>query len=305
MKVSMNWPIIKTFGIILITLISCVQEEPPKEFRFYQEMIIDGIKRTYLVNLPPNYYQQEGTRKFPVVVALHGTGGNAGQAERDYGLTPKATESEYVIVYPEGVPRSGPLGIRTWNAGKCCDYAMESQTDDVGFVSTVIDVMVGQYQGDPKKIFVTGMSNGAMLAYRLACEIPEKITAVAPVSGTMMARNCTSDKALPILHIHSVLDKIIPFNGGIGLAGYHFASVDSALAVWSSINELPIVPLESRFQDYTYKLWENGTNYTIELFVTEDGGHSWPGGNIARPGADSPSSAVDATELIWDFFRRH
>ncbi|MCE7053862.1 carboxylesterase family protein [Algoriphagus sp. AGSA1] len=305
MKVSMNWPFLKVLGLILIILVSCVQEEAPDEFRFYRDLNFDGIQRSYLINLPPNFYQKAGSQKFPVVVALHGTGGNAGQAERDYGLTAKAAESEYIIVYPEGVPRPGPLGIRTWNAGKCCDYALGNQVDDVGFVSVLIDEMIGQFHGDPEKIYVTGMSNGAMLAYRLACEIPEKISAVAPVSGTLMARNCEPSKPLPILHIHSVLDKIVPFYGGLGLGGYHFASIDSTMGVWSSIHGISEYTEKRNLGDFTYTFWEKSSGLAMELYTTEDGGHSWPGGKIARPGADPPSTAIDATELIWFFFRRH
>src|SRR5690606_40576866 len=117
---------------------------------------IDGWKRTYLLNLSPTYYESDN---FPLVIALHGTGGSAIQCERDYGLTRKADENGYVIVYPEGVPRPGPFAIRTWNAGRCCDYAQHQQVDDVKFIRTLLDEIVTKYKIDTDRVYVTGMSN--------------------------------------------------------------------------------------------------------------------------------------------------
>lgn len=289
--------------LVMVLLFSCGKNDPGPVYRYEGSMDIGGWKRSYLLNLPPDFYEEDN---LPLVVALHGTGGNALQCERDYGLTAKANATNYVIVYPEGVSRPGPLGIRTWNAGRCCDYAVANGVDDVEFISELIDQMILEFKVDPQRVYITGMSNGGMLAYRLACELSEKISAVAPVSGSMVASNCAPSNPVPILHIHSELDDIVPYFGGEGLGGYHFPAMDSVLQVWGALNRCDVSPLVGEnYPDYSYQKWacENGLH--IEHYLTKDGGHSWPGGLIARPGADAPSNAIDATELIWEFFGRN
>lgn len=289
-------------GIML--LCSCEKSESGPVHRMWGSLNIDGQQRTYLLNLPNNY--EEGDT-FPLVVALHGTGGSAEQFERDYGLSAKADMLDYAIVYPEGTPRPGPFKIRTWNAGECCDYSVEHGVDDVKFIRTLMEGLIEEFKVDPDRIFVTGMSNGAMMAYRLACELPERIKAIAPVSGTLMTESpCEPSESMPVLHIHSELDEIIPYRGGVGLGGYYFHPVDSALQVMVDINRCPISPgTFEEYDDYTYRKWSCQEDVVIEAYVTKDGGHSWPGGKKPRSGADEPSSAIDATQLIFEFFERY
>jgi polyhydroxybutyrate depolymerase len=275
-----------------------------KVFRYESNLLIDGHSRYYLLNLPPNYYESSD---FSLIIALHGTGGNALQCERDYKLTEKANEEKYIIVYPEGTQSDGILGIRTWNAGYCCDYAAKNNIDDVQFISSLIDKLISSFRINPKKVYVTGMSNGAMMAYRLACEIPDKITAIAPVSGTMLTTSpCNPSRSVPILHIHSELDLKVPPQGGNGLAGYYFPPVDSVLRVWAKVDSCSsIEPIVTDFDNYTKYEWKNSQNtICIDYYLTKDGGHSWPGGIKSRDRADSPSMAVDANDLIWDFFNK-
>ncbi|OQP51230.1 alpha/beta hydrolase family esterase [Niastella populi] len=286
---------------------SCHKNDPApvKTFHFYDSLHADGYLRSYLLNLPPDY--NEGNN-FPLVIALHGFAGNAGQMETDYKLTAKSNSAGFVIVYPEGVPSDGLLGLRTWNAGGCCDYAMHHNVDDVKFIRLLIQKLTEKYKIDPKKIYATGMSNGAMMTYRLGCELSTQLAAIAPVSGTLITRQpCEPARAVPLLHIHSSLDTTIPYPGGPGMANYYFPPVDSALRVWAGINGC--IPTPNVITDaplYTQTEYIDCTNNTsTQLFLTKDGGHSWPGGFQARPAADEPSKAFDATDLIWDFFSRY
>lgn len=285
-------------------LCSCEKSDSPPIHRMWGSQDIVGQERTYLLNLPDTY--EEGD-SFPLVVALHGTGGSAEQCERDYGLSTKADMLGYVIVYPEGIPRPGPFKIRTWNAGKCCDYSMEQGADDVKFIRTLIQGLTKKFKVDPDRVFVTGMSNGAMMAYRLACELPGRIRAIAPVSGTLMTESpCEPSESMPVLHIHSELDEIIPYRGGVGLGGYYFHPVDSTLQVMAEINECPISPQTfEEHDDYVHRQWSCQDDIIMESYITKDGGHSWPGGKKPRSGADEPSKAIDATELVFDFFGRY
>jgi polyhydroxybutyrate depolymerase len=296
--------------LLSCSLISCDKTETETKtvtpvLHFYDTIVVDGKKRDYLLNLPPTY---DAGSNFSLVVALHGFGGKAGQMEQDYKLTEKSNEAQLVIVYPEGTKSDGPLGLQSWNAGTCCDEALDQQVNDVGFISQLIQKLVRQFKINPKKVYVTGMSNGAMMTYRLACEIPNQIAAIAPVSGTLLtATPCQPSRKMPILHIHSSVDNKVPYAGGIGIGGYYFPPVDSALRVWGALNGCnasPRLVFDSTLYSKTqYISCAAGT--TIELNLTKDGGHSWPGGLQPRPGADEPSKAFDATNMIWKFFQQY
>lgn len=300
-----------TFFIAVAFFTSCddtssdPEPDPAQTYRANGQMTVDGRARTYLLNLPPRYYADSS--KFSLVIALHGAGGKASQFEQDYGFTNKANDSGFIVVYPEGVQSNGVLGLRTWNAGTCCDYALENHIDDVKFIRELIDSLVTHYRVDSRKIFVTGISNGGMMAYRLACEIPEKIAAIAAVSATMVVTQpCDPALPVPILHMHSVLDTKVPYQGGIGLRGYRFPPVDSVLSVWSTEDACTaMAPVVTQNNQYKLTAWSSCNNGTvIECYLTADGGHAWPGGLKAGRRGDTPSTAIDANDLIWNFFQR-
>lgn len=302
MKSFMFKSVILVYGFILMT---CSEDKiSAGEYRFESRLEVGGRIRTYVTNLPPTYYRDESQR-FPLVLALHGTGGSANQMERSYGLNEKASSAGFIVLYPEGIQGSGALGIRTWNAGNCCDYAMQNNVDDVGFISALIDRMVTDFRADRKRVYVTGMSNGGMMAYRLACELSDKIAAIVPVSSTMMVDRCEPVRAVPVLHIHSLLDVKVPYRGGIGIGGYDFTPVDSALRVLASNGGCGDLPDQVDNGRYIVTRWSGcDGDLSIESYVTYDGGHSWPGGHQSAAWADLPSAYINANDLLWDFFQR-
>lgn len=275
-------------------------------YRFNGSINVDGRQRSYLLNLPPNYYA--GSEDFALVIAMHGTGGDASQFETDYKFTQKANEEQFIVVYPEGTKSNGFLGIRTWNAGYCCDYAANHNIDDVKFIGQLIDFLSENYKIDTSRVYVTGMSNGGMMAYRLACEMPQRIAAIAPVSCSMVTgQGIKPSHPVPVLHLHSVLDTKIPQQGGVGIGSYYFPPLDSVMNVWAKVNECTTGP-EVVVDDSNFKLttWTNCNNdVVIEYYLTKDGGHAWPGGTKSRDRADEPSHVIDANDLIWDFFKQY
>lgn len=279
--------------------------EPVHQYRFSGSLNIGGRTRTYQLQLPPGYYER--SEAIPLVIALHGTGGSGAQFEYDYRFTEKANSAGFAVVYPDGVRSDGPLGIRTWNAGTCCDYATEQQIDDVGFTGSLLDRLLAGYRIDPRRVYATGMSNGGMMAYRLACELPHRIAAIAAVSCSMMVNDdCTPIRSVPVLHIHSVQDVKIPYYGGTGIGGYYFPPVDSVLNGWALRNACTSMP-RVVVDNGRYRLTEWSfcrDNAIIQCYLTQDGGHAWPGGLKSRPHADQPSTALYANDVIWDFFTR-
>jgi polyhydroxybutyrate depolymerase len=283
----------------------CEKDTTPPARHFEATMQVNGLNRSYIVNLPPAYY--EDTTTYAMVIGLHGTGGNAKQFEEAYGFSKKADEAGFIAVYPNGVVSDRAISLRTWNAGSCCDFAMKNGIDDVAFISNLIDKMTASYRIDHRRVYVTGMSNGGMMLYRLAAELSNKIAAIAPVSGSMVYSPAAGQaRPMPILHLHSVLDQIVPYNGGSNRFGYYFPPVDSVLRVWAQRDRC-IADEQVLVDDERYKLvqWvnENGDPFIVH-YVTKDGGHSWPGGKQARQGADLPSTVINANDLIWDFFSR-
>lgn len=301
----MKATMIQLIGLMIgLFLMDCSSDSgDPKIYQFRKQINSGGLVRTYGVNLPGTYYGRDSAA-FPVVLALHGTGGSAQQMERMYGLNEKANSSGFIVVYPEGVRSSGALGVRTWNAGRCCDYAMENNVDDVEFISEVIDRLSTELRINKKKVYLTGMSNGGMMAYRLACELSDKLAAIAPVSSTMMVNQpCNPARRVPVLHIHSLLDTKVPYQGGVGLAGYNFSPVDSVLNLWAQINGCASATSvdNSRF---IHTVWSECENAAVESYLTYDGGHAWPGGQKAGSWADDPSSFINANDVMWEFFQR-
>lgn len=264
---------------------------------------VDGVIRSYLINLPPKYAQSP---EVSLVIGLHGGGGSAIQMEKNYFLSEKANKENFAIIYPEGVKSDGILGVRTWNAGTCCAYAVEKQIDDVKFINLLIDEILKKYPKiNPKKVYATGMSNGAMMCYRLACELSNKIAAIAPVAGAMVTTNaCTPQRSVPILHIHSVLDEKVPYEGGISTFGFTIPPIEQGINQWLNLNSCKINEKSIEYlPKYTHTKWSNCNNGTIEIYLTKDGGHSWPKGEKVRSEADEISQAINANDLIWDFFK--
>jgi polyhydroxybutyrate depolymerase len=198
----------------LILALLCVGASAQAKTTFHS-MKFDGVTRDYIVHLPPSW--KPGGPALPVVLALHGGGGSATQMESGYGLDAYADRYGMIVVYPDG--DAGLIGkLHTWNAGACCGRAKKENSDDSGFIAAVIDAVVRDYGASIRHVFVTGHSNGAMMAYRLACDIPEKIAAIAPVGGQSVY-GCPHPKPVPVLHIHGTEDHCALYNGGPACGG--------------------------------------------------------------------------------------
>src|SRR5262249_51407591 len=124
-----------------------------------------------------------------------------------------ADREGFVTVYPDG---TGPFGDRLhmWNSGACCGSAQWAAVDDVGFLLAVMDDVATRTPVDPTRVYVTGLSNGGMMAYRLAAEASDRIAAIAPVAGSRAAVLDDAVRVMPVMHVHSVDDPVVPFAGG-------------------------------------------------------------------------------------------
>lgn len=188
---------------------------------------------------------------------------------------------------------------------------MANNIDDVKFISLLIDKLLAGYKINPKKVYATGHSNGGMLSYRLACEISSKIAAIAPNGCTMVVAACNPSRPVPVLHMHSVLDTKVPYQGGsgsgVGTSTIHLPSLDSVLNAWSLKNTCTSgAQVLVNNSNYKFTKWSACNNaVTIQYYLTQDGGHGWPGGLPGGPFSDTPSTVISANDLLWEFFQQY
>jgi polyhydroxybutyrate depolymerase len=267
-----------------------------------------GHKRLYRVHVPASYAPD---KPVALVFALHGGGGNMDLQANDayYGQVAQAEKDGYVVVFPNGFSRLPGGKLATWNAGNCCGAARDKGSDDVGFVREVVRRLKLTLNVDSKRIYANGMSNGAMMAYRLACEAGDVFAAIAAVAGTDNTATCAPSGAVSVLHIHARDDDMVLFNGGAGrdrAAVTNFVAVPDSVAKWVRMNVCSVTPkrvleVNGAYCD-SYSPCKDGAE--VKLCVTETGGHSWPGGTKVRGGAAGASS-LSATGLIGEFFGTH
>jgi polyhydroxybutyrate depolymerase len=272
---------------------------------------VAGRERNYLIHAPPSI---DATKPIPVVLIFHGGGTNAAQMVHFCVLNDKADEAGFLAVYPNGTGRTEQL--LTWNAGNCCGYAQQEIVDDVGFVRKLLDDLGAVSQIDAKRVYATGMSNGAMMAYRLASELSDRIAAIAPVAGPMGTRECHPTRAVPVLHFHGTDDKFAPLAGGRGersLSQTDFYSVEHSLGCWIKANgcdEKPVVVEEpAKVADGTKaarKTWGGGKNGAeVVLIEIAGAGHTWPGRQPSVLFLGKSTKNVAANDEIWEFFKKH
>jgi polyhydroxybutyrate depolymerase len=275
-------------------------------------LVHDGLTRSFRVYLPPSY-DASGSTPTPVFLLLHGGFGSGAQIEASSRLLEVADANGFIVVSPDGV--AGPGGVRTWNGGGCCGFAVSSGVDDVGFIGAVLDRLEGNLCVDRRRVYAAGMSNGAILSHRLACDLAGRIRAVGSVSGAMMADPCTPARPVPVMEIHGEEDLNIPYTGGMGCgaAGVPFPSVSDTLAAWVARDGCHgLVSTLPPQGDGICELPGTCTAGTdVELCTIPNGGHQWPGGTPpligGLPGCDFgyQSQTFSASQVLWEFFRQH
>jgi polyhydroxybutyrate depolymerase len=275
-----------------------------------------GGGRRYLLHAPPT---RAGRAPMPIVIALHPAGSSAARFKRYSGLDRIADREGFLAAYPEG---SGP-DLSAWNAGDCCGEARARGVDDVGFIIAVLRDVARGWPVDRTRVYVTGHSNGGMMAHRVGAERSARIAAVAAVAGAMALRRFAPARPVPVLHIHSVDD-------GRELYGEEFPAtappasvppgehpVEFELARWVGRDHChgPAHVVERRAgppgpgwpaQTATRLVYRPcDTGAEVHLWKLTGAGHGWPGADpeVARPQGPQ-TTLIDAAEEVWRFLRR-
>jgi polyhydroxybutyrate depolymerase len=265
----------------------------------------DGLERSYILYVPTSINWDEPA---PLVFVFHGGTGNAQSAILMSGFNDVADQNGFILVYPNGTGRFDDK-LLTWNGGDCCGYAQEKDVDDVGFVRAIVSELGSLLEIDSGRIFATGLSNGALLSQRLACEAEDIFTAVAPVAGTLNFSPCQPSQPVSVIEFHGTADQHIPYDGGHGpdsLVDVDFASVRDSVGFWLSSDGCIPQPQANTFADIEHEVWGGcAAGSAVELYTIVDGGHAWPGGDSGWPGSDKSTQTISASRLIWEFFAAH
>jgi polyhydroxybutyrate depolymerase len=270
-----------------------------------QSLTLAGRERASLVHLPPAI----GNSPLPLVIVLHGGGGNAASAAKMTGLSALGNKANFIVVYPDGTGRLDDR-LLTWNAGNCCGYALDNQVDDAGFIRALIEKLARDYPIDARRVYATGISNGGMMAYRLACELSDQIAAIAPVAGALNVE-CKPTQPVSVIAFHGTNDQNVPFNGGAGSKSIDphprtDQSVAYAMVFWAQRDSCGATPTRDERGSIvhdTYASCANGTG--VELYTVKGGGHAWPGGDRLTVLLDAPAKEISASAVMWEFFKQH
>lgn len=268
---------------------------------------VDGRTRTYRLYVPSSVTPQSAP--VPLLIALHGGGGSGEQFEQVTGYDGLAESNRFIVAYPDGTTsdQAGTAAppLRTWNAGACCGIAQRMDVDDVGYVRLLIAHLAEQHPIDPKRVFVTGHSNGGMLAYRLACQLADVVAAVGVQSATLEFSGCRPSRPVSLLHIHGSADENVPINGGTGTNSVSRVSFNPPLqgvetiAAADGCGPQPGRQPDLDNADVQIQAWQGCADHSQVTFVTVDGAaHPWMGQSDARS-ASGAYPGLDSSAVIW------
>lgn len=272
-------------------------------------LTVDELKRPYLIHVPPAY---DPKKPAAVVLALHGAMMDAKIMESFTGLTKTADKHNFIVVYPNG---TGPAGLyQTWNAGFFPGELHKKNADDVKYLGKVLDDLPGVLNINPKRIYVAGLSNGGMMAYRVAAEMSERIAAIASVAGALVLEKYEPKRPVPVLHFHGTKDTFVPFNGSgkKTAASLRFPSVEETIRACVKANGCSEKAAEAEIEMKADKIKVTRKTYAdarrnaeVVLYIIENGGHTWPGMTFAPAFLGLSTKNISANELIWEFFQKH
>lgn len=318
--VKVKWLSLALFSLILMihaTSISCTRphrqtDTTGKVSKFIK---VNGLKRSYHLYIPASYRNATAA---PLVIALHGGGGTGKKVDKLFRLNSLADQYGFIAVYPDAVDHH-------WNDGRGVNKyrSQRENIDDVDFISEMIDAIGGNFSIDEKRVYVMGASNGAMMSFRLGCELAPKIRAIAPVIGSMpanLAAQCSPAKPVPVIMINGTDDSLVPWEGGyVHLFRKKLGkiiSVQQTIDFWVDRNGCVLEPQISLMPDSDPG---DGTRVKISdyreckeeaaviLYEIQGGGHTWPGGYQYLPEflIGKTSRDLDATKTIWNFFNEY
>ncbi len=270
----------------------------------FRSFLFEEKQRDYIIFLPKTYNDVD---KMPLVFNLHGGSLNA-QQQLDYSkMNEVADTAGFIVVYPNAVLTAWSCGINL-TAG---------HVNDVGFIDALIDTLANNYNIDRERIYCCGFSLGGFMSQRLACELSNRIAAIADVAGSIgqdFTTNYTATHPMPVLKFHGTADQIIPYSGK-----NDYCSVQQTLSYWTNFNHcnlpdttliLDIDPFDGCTVQKIKHTFYQGNGEVVSYKVL-NGGHTWPGGDkayftyLSVGPIGNTCMDINASKLIWEFFKSY
>ncbi len=317
---SLNPELIDNFRVY-IPLIKDVEKQNGSSFQYgpgdYGRIIqVQQLNRYYEIHVPPSYDKKAS---FPLVLAFHGGGGDQITMRFVSKMDSTANRKGFIVVYPAGTNKTFPLSNRflLWNDGRPYQDGSYSTVDDVQYVREVLDDMQLFFKIDTKKIFACGYSNGAQFSYRLAKQLSGRIAAIAAIAGQRPADDFfpPPPRSMAIMHFAGKKDTVCPYDGGdpqyfTPELQTSLKPVTETIKSWVDFNGCSEKPEVKRTGKAVMERYSNcKDNVEVVLWTLEDGGHTWPGGNVVpaaeKLGLGPINQDIFASDIIWEFFERH
>jgi polyhydroxybutyrate depolymerase len=271
-----------TFVVLVLVVAGCATWEPKPPSGFVtgtsvHTIKVDGRDRTYRLYRPARL-----PASAPLVVMMHGYSGSATEAERAYGWDELADFGGFVVAYPNGLGRA-------WNVDGegCCGRPGREGVDDVAFIAAAVADVIKNVSINPARVYATGMSNGAIMSYTLACTT-DIFAAIGPVAGTQL-NPCRAPRPMSVMHIHGTDDRLVPYGGGQGFSVINGPSASAVNALWRDVDQCG-VPATTINGPVTTSTARCADNRAVALITIDRGGHEWPS---------------FATRTLWEFFAAH
>ncbi len=256
----------------------------------------DEMERYYYLTVPESYSPEE---PLPLLLVFHGYTSSARNIKGYSGFDELAEKEGFIAVYPQGTLLEDNTH---WNVG---GWTLQSSADDVGFVEALLDHLTEAYAIDTDRIYATGMSNGGYMSFLLACQVSDRIAAIASVTGSMTPQTynkCDPERPMPILQFHGTTDPTVPYDGN----DMWTQSIDDVLNFWKAFNHTKFIPDPQPMPDLDpedgstvqHYVYDNAkTGIAVEHYKVIGGKHDWFG---ARGNKD-----IQATQIIWEFLSKY
>lgn len=286
-------------GFVLLITTNGISAESPRAQTIEKSISVNDTERSYMLYIPQNV-----SSNAPLIIFSHGGGGSAKHSFKYSGFNDVADQNKFIVAYSNGNEGKLAQNLRTWNAGRCCGPSIKQKIDDVAYFDSMMKDILKQNIIDPKRVYISGMSNGAMMTYRLVCELPEYFAAAVAVSGTLGIEECNKGENIPFYHMHGSADTTVPFNGGKG----RFSDEKGHRSVAESLKMImqkrncaePVIATQANGNTLTKYTCKTGA--PVQLLTIKEGEHEWPGGKKLFGGKMGKFSAA---EEAWSFFKNY
>lgn len=284
--------------VVSVIVLVCSIQSIQAQTSLFGSILSDGVVRDYKIYVPAIY---DGSTSVPLVFNFHGYGSSFLEQEQYGDFRAIADTANFIVVHPNGTPDN--FGTNSWNTFD------NSSTNDIGFISNLIDTLLLSYNIDTTAIYSTGMSNGGFMSYELACQLSHRIAAIASVTGSITNSHlslCNAQHPIPVMQIHGTNDGTVPYTGNI-----LFEPIDTVINYWVQFNNCDTAAVFNAVPDtsitdgctaehYVYKNGDNGVE--VEFYKIIGGGHSWPGAPV---NLNTTNMDFSGSQEIWRFFRKY